>query len=90
MPARGFWPLVAYAALGVLALARPVLKTKNYLAYSAVMTPLILLIMDAGKPPGSGALLDRLLATVAAAALVLIANQVACRFSPPPEPAAPQ
>ena len=81
------WGLIL--AIGLLALVRPVLKTKNYLAYSAAMTPLIILIMDVGQPPGFGVLVDRLLATVLAAALVLAANHIFSRFAMPPEPAAP-
>lgn len=72
------WGLVL--GIGVLAALRPVLKARNYLAYSAVMTPLIVLIMGASHPLSAGLLLDRLVATFAAAGLVLIANQLAARW----------
>ena len=68
------WGLIL--SIGLLALVRPVLRTKNYLAYSAAMTPLIMLIMDASQPPGSGVLVDRLLATVLGATMVLAANRI--------------
>lgn len=66
------WALVVGMAL--LAGARPLLRTRNYLAYSAVMTPLIILILDAGKPIETGLLIDRLIATLIGAALVIAAN----------------
>jgi hypothetical protein len=64
-------------AIGVLAGLRPVLKARSYLAYSAVMTPLVVLIMSADRPLDGGLLIDRLLATFAAAAIVTAANLVA-------------
>jgi hypothetical protein len=72
------WGLVA--GIGVLGGLRPVLKPRSYLAYTAIMTPLILLIMDANQPVGAGVLLDRLIATGAAAGLVIIANRLAIRW----------
>jgi len=71
------WGLVV--CIGLLAAARPLLKARNYLAYSAVMTPLILLIMDGGQPLGVGVLADRLIATVIGAALVISANLIQAR-----------
>lgn len=47
-----FWGLTA--GIGVLAGARTLLRVRNYLAYSVVMTPLIILIMDAGLWPLAG------------------------------------
>ena len=44
------WALVA--GMGVLAGLRPLLRARNYLAYSAVMTPLIILLLDAGQAAG--------------------------------------
>ncbi len=58
-------------AIGLLAAARPLTKARNYLVYSAIMTPLIILILDAGKPSGSAILVDRLVATLAGTALVI-------------------
>ena len=66
------WVLVA--GMGVLAGLRPLLRARNYLAYSAVMTPLIILLLDAGGPPELGVLIDRLVATLIGAGLVIATN----------------
>lgn len=66
------WGVVA--GVGLLGAARPWLRTRNYLAYSACMTPLLILIMDAGRPVASGVLVDRLGATLVGAGLVIAAN----------------
>lgn len=72
------WALAIVIAL--LAGARPLLRVRNYLAYSAVMTPLIVLIIDAGRAPESGLLLDRLVATLIGAGLVIGANLLMARL----------
>ena len=59
------------------------LRGTNYLAYSAAMTPLIVLIVDGGRAPESGLLLDRLVATVLGAALVVGANRAMAAIDPP-------
>jgi len=75
---------VAIAALVcLLATLRPWLRARNYLAYSAVMTPLILLVMDLGKPIGGTVLIDRLIATLLGAAVVIAVNWFAVRFIVP-------
>jgi hypothetical protein len=66
------WGLVI--GIGLLAGIRPLLRARNYLAYSAVMTPLIILIMDAGEPVAAGVLIDRLVATLVGAGLTIAAN----------------
>ncbi len=66
------WALVA--GMAMLAGVRPLLRTRNYLAYSAVMTPLIILILDAGQPIDVGLLIDRLIATLIGAGLVVGVN----------------
>lgn len=68
------WGLIL--AIGLLAGARPVLKSRNYLAYSAAITLLIIMIIDVGHPLGSGVLADRLLATAIGVALVIAANRI--------------
>jgi len=73
----GLWALALGA--GLLASVRPMLRTRNYLAYSAAMTPLIMIILDARAPLGSSLLLDRIGATLAGAALVLLADLVAVK-----------
>ncbi len=68
------------AGIGVLAAARPMLRARNYLAYSAVMTPLVVVVMDAGRPLDADVLIDRLVATLIGAGLVIAANAVAGRL----------
>lgn len=63
--------------IGLLAGVRPLLRARSYLAYSVVMTPLIVLIMDAGQPLAAGVLIDRLVATFIGAGLVITANWIA-------------
>jgi Fusaric acid resistance protein-like len=66
------WALVA--VMGVLAGLRPLLRARNYLAYTAAMTPLIILLLDSGRPPAVGVLIDRLVATLIGAVLVIATN----------------
>jgi uncharacterized membrane protein YccC len=66
------WAVVA--AIALFAGLRPLLRAGNYLLYSAVMTPMVILVIDAGHVPDTGLLLDRLLATVLGAALVVATN----------------
>ncbi len=63
-------------AIGLLAGLRAYLRPANYLAYSMVMTPLIILIIDRGDLPAAGLLIDRLLATVVGVASVMAAGAV--------------
>jgi len=58
-------------AIAVLAAARPVLRSGNYMAYSAAMTPLVILLMDLGAQDLASSLIDRLLATLIGCALAL-------------------
>jgi hypothetical protein len=69
------WGLVV--SIGVLAGLRPLLKARSYLAYTAVMTPLIVLLMGASGPLDASILTDRLIATLAGAGLVVAANLLA-------------
>jgi uncharacterized membrane protein YccC len=66
------WGMVA--GIGLLAGLRPLLRARNYLAYTAAMTPLIILLLDAGRPPETGVLIDRLIATLIGAGLVIATN----------------
>lgn len=75
-------PLRALAgAVGILAGIRPLLRERNYLAYSAMMTPLIILIIDAGRKPDGNLLFDRLVATLIGAGLVIGANFLITKLS---------
>jgi len=62
---------VLIALVAALAAARPVLRVANYAAYAALMTPLIMLLLDLGRTPSLAIMLDRLLATVIGCALSL-------------------
>ncbi len=66
--------------IGLLGGARPLLRERNYLAYSAVMAPLVLLLMDGTGPFGAAVLGDRLLATIIGAALVIATNWGAAKI----------
>ena len=68
------WGLIA--CIGLLAAARPLLRSRNYLAYSAAMAPLVMLLLDGSAPLHLGLLRDRLVATLIGAGLVLAANRV--------------
>ncbi|MEO7691604.1 MAG: FUSC family protein [Sphingomonas sp.] len=76
-------PLAIAAVVCLLATLRPWLRARNYLAYSAVMTPLVLLVMDLGTPIGGAVLIDRLIATLLGAAIVIAVNLLAVRFLVP-------
>ena len=55
-------------------IAAPLLRPGNYAAYCVVATPVILLAMDAGGTVDAAMLDDRLIATLAASAIVVAAN----------------
>jgi hypothetical protein len=80
LEASGLAAAVPGLVIAVLATGRPLLRANNYLAYTAVTTPLILVILETGKNPEVSLLVDRLAATLAGAALVLGAN-AAMRFA---------
>ena len=73
------WALILL--IGLLAGLRPLLRNRNYLAYSAAMTPLVILIIDAGRTPENGVLVDRLAATLSGALLVVAATLLFGRVS---------
>ena len=80
------FPLWAFIAiLALLAAIRPWLRTRNYLAYSASMIPLIMLLMDGVRPVAPDVLADRLVATVPGAALVIGGNALATMVRPKPD-----
>lgn len=75
------WAMTLF--IGILAGARPVLRNRNYLAYSVVATPLIILSMEANQPPSTTILADRLVATLIGASLVIVANWGATKVLTP-------
>ncbi len=74
-------PWVLGACIGLLAGARPLLQARNYLAYSAIMAPLVMLLLDGSGPLHAGVLIDRLVATLIGVGLVLGANWIFSKFS---------
>jgi uncharacterized membrane protein YccC len=60
----------------VLAIGASVARARNYLVYAAISTPVILLVLDFGKPIQTSLLTDRLVATALGAAIVTAANLV--------------
>jgi len=65
------------AAIALFAGLRPLLKVRNYLVYSAIMTPLVVLLLEFGRPFEPSILVERLLATVAGCAIAMAADFVA-------------
>jgi Fusaric acid resistance protein-like len=71
----GSTPAAALAGfVCVLAAALPIARSRSYLLYSIVSTPLILLVMDLGAPIQTSLLTDRLVATLVGGALVVAIN----------------
>jgi uncharacterized membrane protein YccC len=68
------WMLIALLSLfnGI----RQGLRTRNYLLFSAFMTPVIMLILDAGHPVEPHLLFDRFVATTIGALLTIAVNRV--------------
>ena len=60
--------------VGLLGAARPLLGVRNFLLYSVLTTPLILLMMESGERASLGILVDRVAATLAGSALVVAAG----------------
>ncbi|MEG3177264.1 FUSC family protein [Sphingomonas sp. RB3P16] len=58
----------------VLATVVPLARARNYLLYAIVSTPLILLVLDIGRPVAPALLFDRLVATLAAGLTVMALN----------------
>lgn len=66
------WAMVV--TIFILAGARSHFRQRNYLAYAVVMTPLVILIIDAGQPASWPLLADRLVATIVGGVLVMFAD----------------
>ncbi|WP_338075785.1 FUSC family protein [Bradyrhizobium septentrionale] len=62
------------AGIGLIAGTRPLLKMRHYLSYSAMMTTLIVLMMDFEQPLEALVLVDRTIATLIGGGLVIVAN----------------
>jgi fusaric acid resistance family protein len=82
------WPPPVWGVtmlVGLVGVGRPLLRARNYLLYSLVMTPLILLMLDAGRAPDLGVLFDRVLATLIGSGLVLSAGMVVSHLTAKPD-----
>jgi len=76
------WALLLVIA--ALAAVHPILLETNYTAYAAVMTPLVILLLDFGQDPSWAAVVDRLAATLAGCGLALSLGYLGwSRLSPP-------
>jgi hypothetical protein len=69
------WAVLAVVAC-VLAAIVPVARSRSYLLYSIVATPLIMLVIDLGKPIEPALLTDRLMATFLGGFIVIAANLI--------------
>lgn len=69
------------AGIGLIAGTRPLLKARHYLSYSAMMTTLIVLMMDVEQPLEPTVPADRTLATLIGGGLVVVANIVSSRIA---------
>jgi uncharacterized membrane protein YccC len=64
------WAIVV--VVSVLAGLRPLLKERNYVAYSTVMTPLVVLLMDLGRTPALSTIGYRLIDTVIGCLIAIV------------------
>ncbi|MFT3819275.1 MAG: FUSC family protein [Rubrivivax sp.] len=80
-------PEILISTIGLLALTQPLLRERHYAGYTALITVLVMLLIDTAGAGGAYVLQDRLIATIAAAVLVIAANAAFRRVSPPATPA---
>lgn len=69
------WPLPSWGlifVIGVFAALRPILRAHSYLAYSTMMTPLLVLLLSFGQVVSATLLLHRLVDTVVGAIISLV------------------
>lgn len=67
-------PVALALVICVLATGAAIARPRNYLVYAVLATPVILLVLDIGKPIEPALLVDRLVATLLGAAIVVAAN----------------
>jgi hypothetical protein len=82
-------PLGLAAVICILGAAAPLARARSYLIYSVISTPVILLVMDLGKPVATALLTDRLAATLMGAAIVVVLNIILERVTTRPSPPTP-
>jgi len=78
--------LSVVAIIAACAAARSVLVESNYIAYVAVQTLLVILLLDFGQAPSWAVIVDRLAATLAGCALALTVGYVGWSRIPPQSP----
>ncbi|MFT9093283.1 MAG: FUSC family protein, partial [Gluconacetobacter sp.] len=66
--------------LAGLGIASMVARKHNYMLYSMVATPLIMVLVGGGKPIGEAILVDRLVSTIVGAALLVAVNVVVAKM----------
>jgi hypothetical protein len=64
----------------LLATMVPIARARSYLLYAVLSTPVILIVLDFGKPIEPALLTDRLIATIAGAGIVVAGNLIMDRF----------
>ena len=74
-------PLAIGLTICSLAAAAYLARTRNYLLYACLSTPVILLVLDLGKPIQAALLADRVIATVIGAAIVIALNLLLDRLT---------
>jgi hypothetical protein len=62
---------IVIAMITALAASRPILREIDYVAYAAIQTPLVILLLDFGRTPSWTAIIDRLVATLVGCILAL-------------------
>lgn len=65
--------------LGIICALRLAVRSRNYLVFSALMTPVIMMILDVGRPIEVNLLFDRIAATLMGAGLVILVNSLMLR-----------
>ena len=73
-------PVLLALVTCLLAMAATVARAGNYMAYSVISTPVILLVLDFGRRVEPALLIDRLVATAAGAAIVVALNFIVDRL----------
>jgi hypothetical protein len=82
-----FWtppPIFVAVLICVLGVAATLARSRNYLVYAILSTPVILLVMDFGRPVAASLLGDRLIATLAGGVIVVLLNLVLDRWTRTP------
>ena len=74
-------PLGLALLVCLAAIVAPFARAGNYLVWSAITSPVILMVMDIGRPVAPEMLTDRLAATLIGAGIVLLGNFLMARWT---------